>query len=125
MGLAVPRSPPTLRPKRGPGLDEARAAARRASDRRRAAESETRRLYGTEAWKRLREAQLRAQPLCEMCLARGVETPATVCNHAIPHRGDVARFWAGPFESLCKPCHDGPVQSEERRGLRDALDDEA
>jgi 5-methylcytosine-specific restriction enzyme A len=28
--------------------------------------------------------------------------PATICDHVEPHRGDVNKFWLGPFMSLCK-----------------------
>jgi hypothetical protein len=37
--------------------------------------------------------QLRAQPLCEMCLARGQMTAACICDHVEPHGGDWNRFW--------------------------------
>ena len=37
--------------------------------------------------------QLRAQPLCEMCLARGQVTAACICDHVEPHGGDWNRFW--------------------------------
>ena len=33
-------------------------------------------------------------------------------------RGDEERFWAGPFQTLCKPCHDGAKQRSERSGRR-------
>lgn len=43
-----------------------------------------------------------------MCAERfGRDTPATVCDHIIPHKGDEFLFFS--FEntqSLCKPCHD-------------------
>jgi 5-methylcytosine-specific restriction protein A len=52
------------------------------------------------------------------CLERGVVTPATICDHVEPHRGDVNKFWLGPFQSLCKPCHDGDKQRLEVRGYR-------
>lgn len=72
--------------------------------------------YNTSAWQRLRAHQLSAFPLCAMCAARGRVTVATVCDHIDPHRGDHARFWAGPFQSLCTPCHSGDKQRQERGG---------
>ena len=39
--------------------------------------------------------------------------PATVVHHATPHRGDPEKFWAGPFERLCKPHHDSHGQLED------------
>lgn len=43
---------------------------------------------------------------------------ATVANHKIPHKGDEQLFWYGELESVCKPCHDGHIQSSERRQER-------
>lgn len=68
---------------------------------------EYRRLYKTARWLRIREAQLSMQPLCERCLRLEVIEEATVVHHADGgHKGDEERFWTGPFESLCKACHD-------------------
>ena len=41
---------------------------------------------------------------------------ASVCDHVHPHRGDEVKFWAGPFQSLCKPCHDSDKQRQENGG---------
>lgn len=42
---------------------------------------------------------------------------ATVANHVVPHRGNMALF-RDPrnLESVCKRCHDSVIQSEERLG---------
>jgi 5-methylcytosine-specific restriction protein A len=85
-------------------------------DAERRLEQETRRLYGTQRWKRLRQRQLADHPLCKKCLEKGIVEPATVCDHVTPHRGSVIQFWFGPFDSLCKPCHDGTKQQQERSG---------
>ena len=37
--------------------------------------------------------QLRAQPLWEMCVARGLVTAACICDQVEPHGGDWNRFW--------------------------------
>jgi 5-methylcytosine-specific restriction enzyme A len=76
-----------------------------------------RHLYKTAAWLAARAAQLRKQPLCERCLVRGLTVAATIVNHRIPHKGDW-RLFIDPdnHESACKPCHDGLIQREERRG---------
>lgn len=63
-------------------------------------------LYNSRRWRRIRAQQLEAQPFCVFCRGEGRLIPATVCDHIEPHRGDVARFYAGPFQSLCKRCHD-------------------
>jgi len=67
-------------------------------------------LYQTAAWKRLREAQLSAEPLCRYCLEAEDVTAATICDHITPHKGNVELFWSGPFQSLCKAHHDGVKQ---------------
>ena len=54
----------------------------------------------------MRQAKLSESPLCWRCLAIGVVEPAAVVHHKVAHRGDVAAFWSGPFETLCKAHHD-------------------
>lgn len=85
-------------------------------DQRSKAAEAYRRWYWTPRWRALAAAQLRAEPLCSTCKARGRYTPATVCDHIEPHKGNETAFWCGPFQSLCKPCHDGAKQQAERRG---------
>jgi 5-methylcytosine-specific restriction enzyme A len=72
--------------------------------------------YNTSRWQRLRLLQLEAHPLCKFCEDRGQVTPANVCDHVEPHKGDLAKFWQGPFQSLCKRCHDSDKQRMERGG---------
>lgn len=73
-------------------------------------------LYKTAQWLRIRDAQLSVHPLCVMCEEEGRVTAATVCDHIAPHKGDFARFYAGPFQSLCASHHSRHKQSEERTG---------
>lgn len=62
-------------------------------------------------WDKARAAYLAKHTECVRCGA-----PATVVNHKIPHRGDKALFWdRNNWEAVCAPCHNGPIQSEERR----------
>jgi hypothetical protein len=42
----------------------------------------------------------------------------TICDHVEPHPGDVNRFWLGPFQSLCKECHDSTKRFVELHGFR-------
>jgi 5-methylcytosine-specific restriction protein A len=72
--------------------------------------------YKTARWQKLRRRQLDREPLCRMCKDEGRVTPASICDHREPHRGDAAKFWAGPFDSLCKPHHDSTKQSLEKGG---------
>ena len=74
--------------------------------------------YWTTRWRKKAKAQLDKESLCQRCRAHGLVVPATVANHVIPHRGDSVLFWEGELESVCKPHHDGAIQSEERRGFR-------
>ena len=80
-----------------------------------------RRLYKTKRWHDTRDMQLRLQPLCERCSKAGKVTVATVCHHIDKSTKDNPdTFFAGPFASMCKTCHDGAVQKEERSGLIEA-----
>lgn len=104
------RRPKTFRPAGRP--DPTSAARRYDRDRRQALP--TRRLYGLAQWQQIRDDQLQAEPLCRECIKADRITAATVCDHVHPHHGDVDKFWAGPFQSLCEPCHNGVKQREER-----------
>ena len=68
-------------------------------------ESQWSHLYRTKRWRRIRRTQLTAYPLCEFCKSKGMVAVATICDHVEPHRGDMDKFWNGPFQSLCEHCH--------------------
>ena len=75
-----------------------------------------RNLYG-HRWRKARAAFLGRHPLCAMCSSAGRVTEATVVDHVAPHKGDAKLFWdRGNWQALCKSCHDGAKQREERRG---------
>lgn len=100
-----------------------RATDERSLDRRRLADTETRRLHKTARWQRLRWSILvRDQFTCQICGRIEGDTSQLVCDHVEPHRGDVEKFWAGPFQTLCKPCHDGVKQKEEIAARMAGLD---
>lgn len=87
-------------------------------DRERADRNEGRAWYKTVAWRRLRwQVLLDALFTCERCKAGwGHDTAQLVCDHIAPHRGDAALFWdRANLQCLCKACHDGAKQREERR----------
>jgi 5-methylcytosine-specific restriction protein A len=76
-----------------------------------------RRRYRTARWQRTRAHQLQAEPLCQRCKREGRITAATICHHIDKTSKDNPEtFFAGPFESRCKPCHDTIEQSIERLG---------
>ena len=73
-------------------------------------------LYTHSRWRSLRKRHLAREPLCHFCEREGKVTLATVVDHIEPHRGDVVKFWAGPFMSLCKLHHDSDKQAMEKSG---------
>lgn len=93
------------------------------SDRRSAEAQRYRWLYGTSAWAALRERKLSETPLCERCSTATRPVPATVVNHREAHKGDRRLFFSWDnLESVCAPCHDGPIQREERLGFSPKVD---
>lgn len=72
--------------------------------------------YGSK-WRSARAKFLGEHPLCVRCLAAKRTTAATVVDHITPHRGDLDLFWDRKnWQPLCKPCHDGGKQAEEKGG---------
>ena len=62
-------------------------------------------------WDKERQAYLAVHRTCVRCGA-----PSIIVNHIVPHKGDMELFWDRKnWEATCKPCHDGPIQREERR----------
>lgn len=72
-------------------------------------------LYDRARYKRLRKMRLAAEPLCRYCKERFDKlTPATVCDHIKPHKGDEELFFDyANTQSLCKHCHDSVKHREE------------
>jgi len=97
--------------------DEHARQHRQQFDAKRRAEQPWRRWYNTARWRALRSWRLATEPLCRMCQGSGLVTAGTVVDHVEPHRGDETMFFDPEnTQSLCKPCHDGAKQSQERRG---------
>lgn len=78
-----------------------------------------RKWYATTRWRKLRMAILTRdlftcqRPECGRTIA---DTSQLVADHKVPHRGDEALFWdEGNLQTLCRACHDGVKQREERR----------
>ena len=76
--------------------------------------------YG-HRWTKFRKAFLSANPLCEYCLPKGTIKPAEVCDHDLPHGGDMQLFWDNTYTALCKHCHDSTKQRMEARHSGEAL----
>lgn len=100
------------------GLGASRAARRSDADAERRRFKRSMGWYKTARWIKLRAAQLAQHPLCAICAKAGRDRIANVCDHIEPHREDEAKFWAGPFQSLCAPCHASIKQREERGQVR-------
>lgn len=79
-------------------------------------------LYSTARWRRLRLLQLSTEPTCRYCKEQGRTTLATEVDHIVPWRRGGAKWDQANLQSLCKPCHDGPKQAEEKRGERIGCD---
>ena len=61
--------------------------------------------YQSAAWRAVRAAFLREQPLCVNCQGRGRVVPAVVADHVRPLKDGGARFdWAN-LQALCVSCH--------------------
>ena len=76
-------------------------------------------LYGSGVWKRIRLIQLQKQPLCVMCGEQGRLTPATVCDHVdCMWPATLDGLTRGPFQSLCKQCHNDKSFEDVRKMAR-------
>src|SRR5262245_39242603 len=103
----MPIRPPVFRPPHW----KPEAVYRREQERLRRARDPWRYWYVSERWKAMRDAVLRAQPVCQRCR----RAPSTVAHHVVPHRGDATLFWTGKLEAVCASCHNGLIQSEEAK----------
>lgn len=73
-------------------------------------------------WQRARAVFLRSNPLCVHCQREGRVTAATLVDHRIPHRGDMALFWDQTnWDALCSTHHSSDKQMAERSGRRRRL----
>lgn len=91
-------------------------------NRRRDDDQPWRRWYKTARWQKLRMSVLIAHEFtCEMCGCVKGDTSQLVCDHIDPHGGDHEKFWNGPFQALCKECHDSRKQSIDRAGKKAAF----
>ncbi|MBQ3329953.1 MAG: HNH endonuclease [Ruminococcus sp.] len=66
--------------------------------------------YKSPAWQACRASYLKARPLCEDCLARGIYTPAEIVHHVQPITPDNINdpsitLAFGNLRSVCRECH--------------------
>ena len=103
----MPSAP--LRPCNHPGCPELVTSGycerhQKASKARRAGKA-TDPFYHTGRWRKVRDRYLRRQPLCEMCLARGVSKAADLVDHITEIKDGGARLDFANLQSLCWACH--------------------
>lgn len=91
-------------------------------DQRSPAAQAYRSLYRTPEWRALKKRRLEAEPLCRTCARLGRSTPATVCDHIRPHRGDRVLFFdLANTQALCETHHSSNKQAAERGRPRVAV----
>uniref|UniRef100_A0AAU8BVA2 HNH endonuclease n=1 Tax=Xanthomonas phage MK21 TaxID=3148942 RepID=A0AAU8BVA2_9CAUD len=67
-------------------------------------------------WREYRQRYLMQHPLCVYCEREGRTTAATVVDHILPHKGDMALFWKlDNHQSLCAWHHNSTKALEERK----------
>lgn len=64
-----------------------------------------RRIYNTTTWRRFRAQQLRREPLCVMCLERGITKPGKDVDHILPLKEGGQPFDFANVRSLCHEDH--------------------
>lgn len=80
--------------------------------------------YGAR-WQSARAGFLQKHPLCCCCLANGAVEAATVVDHIVPHRGDMALFWDRKnWQPLGQDCHNKIKRLLEDRWERGEIDAE-
>ena len=62
--------------------------------------------YNSWKWRKFRKSYLERNPVCVMCEADGIVTPAQVVDHIIPMRAGGAAFDEKNLQSLCRHHHD-------------------
>jgi hypothetical protein len=78
--------------------------------------------YNKRRWRdRISKHQLKIEPMCRLCRAKGLIVPATVADHIEKHGGDQNKFWFGQLQSLCVECHNRAKQQIETRGYVDDI----
>ncbi|RUT88129.1 MULTISPECIES: HNH endonuclease [unclassified Mesorhizobium] len=71
--------------------------------------------YNSARWKKLRMSVLvRDRFTCQRCKLVEPDTSKLVADHIIPHRNDPVKFWDGKLQCLCRNCHSGAKQAEEK-----------
>jgi len=82
--------------------------------------------YHTGRWRKASKAFLNNSDnaLCKICLLMGIDEPATIVDHIIPHRGRSDRFFwdQDNWQGLCATCHSRHKQIKEKSGTLPGCD---
>jgi len=62
--------------------------------------------YNSYAWRKYRKIYLESHPVCVMCEAEGIVTPANVVDHIVPIRQGGDKFDEKNLQALCRRHHD-------------------
>ncbi|OOR96996.1 HNH endonuclease [Haemophilus paracuniculus] len=71
-------------------------------------------------WSKYRSGYLKQNPLCVMCLAKGIYEPATVIDHIKPVENGQADplFWTmSNHQALCRNCHSYKTREIDKKGF--------
>lgn len=73
-------------------------------------------MYNSTRWRKDRAKHIQANPLCVLCYAKGICTPATVSDHITPiNQGGAVWDWNNR-QALCKPCHNSKSGKDAHTG---------
>jgi 5-methylcytosine-specific restriction enzyme A len=104
---------PCLKPGCGALVSAGYCAVHRLRSRRSDEAKTWHKLYDAR-WQRYRISHLADHPLCAECERGGRLMPASIVDHIVPHRGDVALFWdPANHQAMCKACHDTKTATED------------
>ena len=71
--------------------------------------------YGSSAWKKLRTAFKRANPLCQMCQDKGIVMQGNTVDHITPiNQGGDPYAWSN-LQTLCTSCHNSKCGKERQK----------
>ena len=73
-------------------------------------------VYGNTVWRRLRRIKLSANPLCELCLIKGIVVQAEQVDHIIPvSQQPELKLVYENLQSLCETCHSKKTREENKK----------
>jgi len=82
------------------------------------------RLYDSVRWRAIRKLVLNRDPLCILCLRRGIERGSQVADHIIPHNNDLKLFYdINNIQGVCYSCHSGVKRIQENKGIMQGCDE--